>query len=189
MFILSHVGHALFSWLEKQELSYWRSRMHVGKGVDIKKGLRVSKPGNIRIGDYVSLGANVVLQAHDSITIGDYTLIAAGAIVVTGGHPLDKTEMEMRTVVHSPVHIGKSCWLGAGVIVLPGVSIGDAAVVGAGSVVTRDLPAGMICVGVPAVPIKARPNNETPHTDQRSESCQLSPEDRRLPGHSTASGY
>ncbi len=155
--MFGNLGHRIFSWLEKRELSYWRSRMRVGKGVDMKPGLRVTKPEQVTIGDYVSIGPDAILQAHAPITIGDYTLISAGVLIVTANHGLDRRELEMRRDVQSPVRIGRSCWIGAGVVVLPGVTIGDGAVVGAGSVVSRDLPPETICLGVPARPIKPRP--------------------------------
>lgn len=151
------IGHRIFSWLERQELNYWRSRMHVGKHVDMKKGFRVSQPQNITIGDYVSIGPDVIFQAHAPIVIDEYTLIAAGVVIVTANHFLGKREYEMRHGEQRPVHIGRNCWLGAGAIVLPGVTIGDGTVVGAGSIVTKDLPAEMICMGIPAAPIKPRP--------------------------------
>ncbi|HOG07545.1 MAG: DapH/DapD/GlmU-related protein [Syntrophales bacterium] len=151
------MGHRIFSWLEKRELSYWRSRMRVGKGVDLKKGLRVTKPERVTIGDHVSIGPDVILQAHAPIMIGTYTLISAGVAVVTANHGLDRRGLDMRPEVPAPVRIGRDCWIGAGALVLPGVTIGDGTVVGAGSVVSRDLPPGMICIGVPAKPVKPRP--------------------------------
>jgi maltose O-acetyltransferase len=155
--MFSTIGHRIFSWLERQELAYLRSKMQIGKRVDIKKGLKVTRPEAITLGDYVSISLDVILQAHAPICIGDFTLIAAGVVIVTANHPFDKREKEMRLPQPQPVIIGKNCWIGAGTIILPGVTIGDGAVVGAGSVVTKDLPAEIICVGVPAKPIKARP--------------------------------
>lgn len=155
--MLTWMAHPIFSWLERQELNYWRSKMHVGKHVDLKKGLRVSSPHNVTVGDYVSISSDVTLQAHAPITIGDYSLIAAGVTIVTAGHPLDKREYEMRYAEKQPVTIGKNCWIGAGAVICPGVTIGDGAVVGAGSVVIRDLPAETICVGVPCKPARPRP--------------------------------
>ena len=155
--MFSVIGHRILSWLEKQELRYLCSKMTVGERLDIKKGLRVTKPENITLGKYVSIGPNLTIQAHAPISIGDYTLIAADVTIVTAGHPIEKREMEMRTALAKPVKIGKSCWLGVGVMVLPGVTIGDGVIVGAGSVVTKDLPANHICFGVPAKPFKARP--------------------------------
>jgi len=151
------IGHKIFSWLEKRELSYLRSKMQVGKNVDMKVGLRVTKPKSIKIGDYVSIGPDVIMQAHAPITIGDYTLIAGGVSIVTANHPMDRAGLEMRTTVAKPVTIGKNCWIGAGVIILPGVSVGDGVIIGAGSVVSKNLPSDMICLGVPARPVKPRP--------------------------------
>lgn len=157
--MLNSIGHKIFSWLEKRELAFLRSKMNMGKGIDMKKGFRATKPGDITIGDFASIGPDVTMQAHAPIEIGDYTLIAAGVTIVTANHYIDKRELEMRHGEQSPVKIGKSCWLGAGVIILPGVTIGDGTIVGAGSIVSKDLPPEMICVGVPAKAIKPRPKS------------------------------
>ncbi len=155
--MLNSFIYRMRSWLDKRELAYWRSRMQVGRDVELKRGLCVSKPENITLGDHVSIGPNVTLQAHAPITVGTYTLIGAGTIIVTANHDLDERGLRMRRIIEGPVRIGSSCWLGAGVIVLPGVTIGDGTMVGAGSVVTRDLAPDMICVGAPAKPVRARP--------------------------------
>jgi acetyltransferase-like isoleucine patch superfamily enzyme len=146
--------HRLLLWLERQEVRYYMAKMHVGNRVAIERGLRVKKPMNITIGDDVSIGCNVTLEAQAPIYIGDLTPIAPGVIIVTANHDMSK-----RIRINSPVKIGSNCWLGAGVIVLPGVTIGDGALVGAGSIVTKDLPPEMICVGVPARPLKPRPKS------------------------------
>jgi acetyltransferase-like isoleucine patch superfamily enzyme len=150
--------HRLLQWLENQDVRYYRRKMNVGKRVTIKRGLRVRKPMNITIGDDASIGCNVILQAHAPIYIGDFTKIAPGVIIVTANHDTSKRGFQ-RTITTSPVKIGSNCWLGAGSIVLPGITIGDGTVVGAGSVVTKDLPTEMICVGVPSKPLKPRPKS------------------------------
>jgi len=150
--------HRLLLWLEGQNALYYTAKMHVGKHVRIKRGLRARKPENITIGDDVTIGCNVILQAHAPIYIGNFTKIAPGVIIVTASHDTSKRDFE-RTRTTSPVKIGNNCWLGTGAIVLPGVTIGDGTVVGAGSVVTKDLPPEMICVGVPAGPLKPRPKS------------------------------
>lgn len=146
--------HRLLLWLERQEVRYYMAKMNVGKRVRIKRGLRVKRPMNITIGDDVNIDCNVILQAQAPIYIGDLTLIAPGVIIVTANHDMSK-----RTMITLPVKIGSNCWLGAGAIVLPGVTIGDSTIVGAGSIVTKDLPPEMICVGVPAMPLKPRPKS------------------------------
>lgn len=76
-------------------------------------------------------------------------MIGPNVIIAIGGHPILPPLREQGYQYNLPVHIGRNCWLGAGVIVLPGVTIGDNTVVGAGSVVTKDLPANVVAVGNP----------------------------------------
>ena len=147
-------AHKLLLWLERQEILYFRDKMHIGKRVRIKRGLRVKNAVNITLGNDVSIGRNVIMEAQAPISIGDCTLIASGVTIVTAIH-----NMPERNVSASPVKIGNNCWLGAGAIILPGVVIGDDVTVGAGSVVTKNLPAGMIYVGVPARPLKPHPES------------------------------
>ena len=83
------------------------------------------------------------------IYIGDYTMIGPNVTLVTAGHPILPELRQKVAQYNIPVHIGKNVWLGAGVIVLPGVSIGDNTVIGAGSVVTKNIPAGCVAYGTP----------------------------------------
>ncbi len=100
--------------------------------------------------------ANYNLTAVDDthIYVGDNTMIAPNVILASAAHPLDPEERRKGYQYNQPVHIGKNCWLGAGVIVVPGVSIGDDTVIGAGSVVTKDIPSGVVAVGNPCRVIK-----------------------------------
>ena len=96
---------------------------------------------------YANFGATFVDDTH--IYIGDRTMLGPHVTIATAGHPIDP-ELRSRGLQYNlPVHIGKNCWLGAGVIVMPGVTIGDNTVIGAGSVVTRDIPSGVVAVGNP----------------------------------------
>lgn len=106
-------------------------------------------------GHHVHLGSNVytnygVTFVDDThIYIGDNTMLAPNVVLATAGHPIDP-ELRSRGLQYNlPVRIGRNCWLGAGVIVLPGVTIGDNTVIGAGSVVTKDIPSGVVAVGNP----------------------------------------
>ena len=148
-------------WLQRKSVDYYMSKMKIGHRVAIKRGLKVSKPRNVTIGNDVRINVDVIIQAHAPIIINEFTMIAARYIIVTANHDISKSGIEaFDTIKTAPVIIGKNCWLGTGVIVLPGVTIGDDCVIGAGSVVTHDLPQGMICVGSPAEPIKNRPLEE-----------------------------
>lgn len=76
-------------------------------------------------------------------------MIGPGVIIATAGHPILPSLREKEYQYNAPVHIGRNCWLGAGVIVLPGCSVGDNTVIGAGSVVTKDIPPDCVAVGNP----------------------------------------
>ena len=96
---------------------------------------------------YFNMGVTMVDDTH--IYIGDNTMLAPNVIIATAGHPIDP-ELRARGLQYNmPVRIGKNCWLGAGVIVMPGVTIGDNTVIGAGSVVTKDIPDGVVAAGNP----------------------------------------
>jgi len=152
-----HLGHKLLAWMEASRVRRYMSMMNVGRRVAIKRGLRVKNPGNVTIGNDVRINNDLTLQAHGAITIGDQTMISAGVKIVTANHDISRTGLDaMESTKPKPVVIGEGCWLGADVLVLPGVTIGDGAVVGGGSVVVHDLPPNMVCVGVPAKPVKAR---------------------------------
>jgi len=106
-------------------------------------------------GHHVHLGSNVYANAgltlvdDTHIYIGDNTMLGPNVVIATAGHPIDP-ELRARGLQYNmPVSIGKNCWLGAGVIVMPGITIGDNTVIGAGSVVTRDIPANVVAVGNP----------------------------------------
>ena len=97
--------------------------------------------------DYFNFNATLVDDTH--IYIGDCTMLGPNVVIATAGHPVLPELREKALQYNLPVHIGKNCWLGAGVIVLPGVTIGDNTVIGAGSVVTKDIPANVVAVGNP----------------------------------------
>ena len=107
-----------------------------------------AEPGSsLQIGDGVYLGHDVHLHAVDSVTIGSGTMIADGALVNSGRHDnLDAMAVQGT----GPIRIGANCFIGQRAMVLGGVTIGDGAVIGAGAVVTRDIPAGTTAAGVPA---------------------------------------
>lgn len=95
--------------------------------------------------------ANYHLTCVDDthIYVGDYTMIGPNVTIATAGHPILPELREQVYQYNVPVHIGRNCWIGAGAIIMPGVTIGDDSVIGAGSVVTRDIPAGVVAVGNP----------------------------------------
>lgn len=104
---------------------------------------------HVHFGKNVYANFNLTLVDDTHIYIGDYTMIAPNVTVATAGHPI-LPELRLKAYQYNfPVHIGKNCWIGAGAVILPGVTIGDNTVIGAGSVVTKDIPADVVAVGNP----------------------------------------
>jgi len=122
----------------------------VGEGVEIRPPLRVDYGTNLRVGPRTFANFGLVALDVAPITIGADVQIGPHVQLLTPTHPLDPDLRREKWEAAEPITIGDNVWLGGGVIVLPGVSIGADTVVGAGSVVTRDLPAGVVAVGNPA---------------------------------------
>ena len=106
--------------------------------------------GNVKIGSGVVIGAGCLMMAAGGITIDDDVMIAANAQLISNNHDLDNRWI----ITCKPVHICRNVWIGAGATILPGVTIGENAVIGAASVVTKDVPANCIAVGNPARVVK-----------------------------------
>ena len=104
---------------------------------------------HVYLGKNVYINAGVKLVDDTYIYVGDYTMMGPNVVIATAGHPIDPTLREKGLQYNQPVRIGRNCWLGAGVIVMPGVTIGDNSVIGAGSIVTKDIPANVVAVGNP----------------------------------------
>ncbi len=104
---------------------------------------------HVHFGRNVYANFNLTLVDDSHIYVGDGTMFGPNVVISTAGHPILPELRELVYQFNMPVHIGKNCWLGAGVLVMPGVTIGDNTVIGAGSVVTRDIPANVVAVGTP----------------------------------------
>ncbi|MBR2877278.1 MAG: sugar O-acetyltransferase [Clostridia bacterium] len=122
----------------------------VGENCYIEPPLHSNWGGrHVHLGNNVYCNFNATLVDDTHIYIGDYTMLGPNVVIATAGHPVLPELREQALQYNLPVHIGKNCWLGAGVIVLPGVTIGDNTVIGAGSVVTKDIPSNVVAVGNP----------------------------------------
>ena len=111
----------------------------------------VSPEARLKIGDLAFLGRNCTLDVLAEVTIGDHTLFGPGCLVVDHNHGMaSEHDMAMQLCKAKPIRIGRDVWCGAYVVVLPGVTIGDGAVIGAHAVVTKDIPSRAIAVGNPA---------------------------------------
>lgn len=105
---------------------------------------------NIRLGEGVFLNFNCVILDVVSVVIGDLTQIGPAVQIYTADHPRDPEVRKTGYEFGRPIAVGRNVWIGGGAIILPGVTIGDDAMIGAGSVVTRDVPAGATAIGNPA---------------------------------------
>lgn len=122
----------------------------VGEGVLIRAPFHCDYGSNIRIGTGSFLNFNCVILDVVEVSIGDRTQIGPATQIYAADHPRDPAVRRDGLEFGRPVRIGNDVWIGGGAILLPGVNVGDGAVIGAGSVVTRDVPAGAIVVGNPA---------------------------------------
>jgi maltose O-acetyltransferase len=137
-----------------RELYLTLNKVKYGKFLRIGRQFHLSTFGNLSLGNRVSLGHYVFVGNYSLITIGDDFLGASGLTINAGTH-------NPKTLVPEayPIQIGKRVWCGMNVTILAGVSIGDDVVIGAGSVVVKDIPNNSIAVGVPARVIKPLERN------------------------------
>jgi acetyltransferase-like isoleucine patch superfamily enzyme len=174
LYILRHNPSELFRllhiWLTTAKFRYFKRC--VGKGTTVEPRTRIINSANVQVGndcllkeaiyiragtdgsviikDRAALNSLCRLYGHGSIEIGEDTQLGPGTLVTTTDHDYyDHLRTRFR-----PVMIGKGVWIGANVTILPGVKIGDYAVIGAGAVVTKDIPSQSVAVGVPARVVK-----------------------------------
>ena len=113
--------------------------------------LRAGLDGLIDLADGAALNSHVQIYGHGTVRIGPATQIGPGTIITTSGHDYRATDLALD---NAPINIGERVWIGANCTIVPGVTIGDHAVIGAGAVVASDIPSGCVAVGVPAKVIR-----------------------------------
>ena len=122
----------------------------IGEGCYIEPPFHANFGGkNVHFGKGVYANFNLTLVDDTHIYVGDFTMFGPNVTVATAGHPILPELREQVYQFNFPVHIGRNCWIGAGAVIVPGVSIGDNTVIGAGSVVTKDIPSDVVAVGNP----------------------------------------
>ena len=152
------VQATLFAW-SPQILYQWRVFLlrlfgaTIGKNVKIRSSVKITYPWLLTIGDYSWVGDDCTLYNLGNIIIGRNVALAHQVYLNTGGHEYQKVTFD---IFSSPVVIEDECWLTNDVYVAPGVTIGRGTIISARSSVLKSVPAGKICVGTPAVPIKDR---------------------------------
>jgi maltose O-acetyltransferase len=124
----------------------------------IFEGVRIIEPSRLRLGRETSVSPGAILDCRGGLEVGAYSMIGIDALVLTSNHAHDRVDVPMRQqgLTFAPVVIGDDVWIGARAIVLPGVRIGQGAIVAAGAVVTTDVDNYSIVGGVPARQIAMR---------------------------------
>ena len=136
------------AWDERDGLLR-RMLRHVGHGVVVRPPF-FCEYGAISIGDRTFVNVDAVMLDVAEIAIGAACQIATRGQLLTATHPIDPEPRRIGWEYAEPITLADNVWLGGGVVVCPGVTIGEDTVVGAGAVVTKDLPAGVVAAGVPA---------------------------------------
>ena len=122
----------------------------IGKNCYIEPPFHANWSGkHVFFGDDVYANFNLTLVDDGNIYIGDKTMIGPNVTISTAGHPVLPELRERSMQFNKDVHIGRNVWIGAGAVILPGITIGDNSVIGAGSIVTKDIPSGVVAVGSP----------------------------------------
>lgn len=130
----------------------------VGENVYIEPPVYANWGGkHVSLGDNVYINFNCVFVDDTYIDIGSHTLVGPNVTFVTGNHPLNAMQRKEALQYNQPIKVGKNVWIGANAVILPGVTIGDNSIIGAGSIVTKDIPSNVVAVGVPCKPIKKVP--------------------------------
>ncbi len=112
---------------------------------------------NIQVGKNFYANFNLIILDEAKVSFGDNVFIAPNCAFYTAGHPINAEERNKGLEYARPITVGDNVWIGGNVCVLPGVTIGDNCVIGAGSVVVKDIPSNTVAVGNPCCPIKQIP--------------------------------
>ncbi len=150
---------AVFFKLSPKPLHRWRAFIlrcfgaKIGRGVHVYPDAKIWAPWNLELADECGVANGAILYSQGKITIGYRAVISQGAHLVTGTHDYNKPGFPLIT---KPIHIGDQAWIAAEAFVHPGVVIGEGCVIGARSVVVKDMPPWTVCAGHPCKPLKER---------------------------------
>ena len=135
---------------EKRERMLKEMFAEIGEGCYIEPPFHANFGGrHVHFGKNIYANFNLTLVDDTHIYVGDYTMFGPNVTVASAGHPILPELREKVYQYNMPVRIGRNCWIGAGAVIVPGITIGDNTVIEAGSVVTKDIPSNVVAVGNP----------------------------------------
>ena len=123
----------------------------IGPGAHVYAGAKIWAPWNLTLGREAAIADGADIYNADRIEIGDYAVVSQGAYLCGASHDYESWDFPL---IAAPIVVGARAWIAARAIVHMGVTVGEGCVIGSGSVVTRDMPAWMVCAGVPCRPIR-----------------------------------
>ena len=138
------------SEMEKRQRMLREMFAEIGENCYIEPPFRANWGGrHVHFGKNIYANFNLTLVDDSHIYVGDHTMFGPNVTVASAGHPILPELREKAYQYNASVHIGKNCWIGAGVVIVPGITVGNNVVIGAGSIVTKDLPDNVVAVGNP----------------------------------------
>ena len=149
-------GNIMINKIPSRHIRKWFYRLmgaKLGRNTFPCRRVEILLPKGLKLADNVAVGWYAELDARGGIIVDHDTNISSHVKIITGSHDIDDPDY---TADFKPVYVGHHCWIGTGAVILQNVSIGDGAVVAAGAVVTKDIPAGEVWGGVPAKYIRER---------------------------------
>lgn len=156
----SGIDYAEAKWQAWRTYCRIRSLFPQAKNLSFSLTTKFKYPESISIGDHVMIGPYATLGAHSSIVLEDYVRISQGVLIETAS--LDLSQPVHYPHISRPITLKRGAWIGAGAMVLGGVTIGEYAVIGAGAVITKDVPAHAIVVGASPRVLAARTASQGP---------------------------
>lgn len=157
--LIWNLVEALLFRLSPKPLHGWRSFLlrcfgaKVGRSVHVYPNVKIWAPWNLHLSDECGIANGAILYSQGKIWIGERAVISQGAHLCAGTHDYTKSGFPLIT---KPIHIGNYAWVAAEAFIHPGISIGEGCVIGARSVVAKNMPDWMVCAGHPCTPIKPR---------------------------------
>jgi putative colanic acid biosynthesis acetyltransferase WcaF len=162
--VVWNVAAGLLFHTSPRPLHVWRAFLlrlfgaKVGRGVHVYPGVKIWAPWNLELGDECGIATGAIIYSQGKVFVGRRAVISQGAHLCAGTHDYTKPGFPLVT---RPIYIGNNAWVAAESFIHAGVKVGDGCVIGARSVVTKNMPPWMVCAGHPCAPIKDREMDTT----------------------------